>query len=98
MAETEVRVGLTDGDPVIVVENGYWHYDRLWVMRWVEQDIMSVARQKGMRRIDEIDTVVSERNGSLSVFQKEQPKMGKQGGYCVSAELTNTGGRDGPKS
>ena len=35
---------VADGTPVIIVEDGHWHHDRMWAMRLQEQDVMSVAR------------------------------------------------------
>ena len=62
---------VADGTPVVIVENGRWDHRRMWIMRLQDQDVMSVARQQGMHRLDEIDTAVVERNGSISVYKKK---------------------------
>ncbi len=61
---------LADGTPVIIVENGHWHRDRMYNMRLQEQDVMSVARQGGILHLVQIDTAIVERNGSISVFRR----------------------------
>jgi uncharacterized membrane protein YcaP (DUF421 family) len=61
---------LADGTPIIIVENGKWHRERMHRMRLQQQDVMSVARQGGVLRLDEIDTAVVERNGSISIYKR----------------------------
>jgi uncharacterized membrane protein YcaP (DUF421 family) len=68
---------LADGTPIILVENGHWHLNRMGRMRIQEQDVMSVARQSGIKTFDEIDTAIVERNGAISIFKVED-KQGTQ--------------------
>jgi uncharacterized membrane protein YcaP (DUF421 family) len=63
---------LADGTPVIIVEKGHWHHDRMYRMRLQEQDVMSVARQGGIYHLDDIETAIVERNGAISVFKRQQ--------------------------
>jgi uncharacterized membrane protein YcaP (DUF421 family) len=62
---------LADGTPIIIVENGKWHRERMHRMRLQQQDVMSVARQGGVLRLEEIDTAVVERNGSISIYKRQ---------------------------
>ena len=62
---------LADGTPIIIVERGHWHRDRMYRMRLQEQDVMSVARQGGVYHLDEIETAVVERNGAISIFKRQ---------------------------
>jgi uncharacterized membrane protein YcaP (DUF421 family) len=62
---------LADGTPIIIVENGHWHHDRMYRMRLQEQDVMSMARQGGILNFDQIDTAVVERNGAISIFKRK---------------------------
>ncbi len=40
-------------------------------MRIADDDVMAMARDKGMRTLSEIDTAVLERNGGMSVLKKK---------------------------
>jgi uncharacterized membrane protein YcaP (DUF421 family) len=60
---------LADGTPIIIVENGHWHRERMYRMRLQEQDVMAVARQNGVRHLEEIETAIVERNGAISIFK-----------------------------
>lgn len=62
---------VADGTPIIIVEHRHWHLERMSRMRLQEQDVMAVARQGGIRHLDEIDTAIVERNGAISVFKIE---------------------------
>lgn len=63
---------LADGTPIIIVENGHWHHWRMSRMRLQQQDVMSVARQAGIRHLDEIETAVVERNGAISIYKHQE--------------------------
>lgn len=69
---------LADGTPIIIVEKGHWHHDRMQKMRLQEQDVMSAARQGGLRHLDEIETAVVERNGSITIFKRNDSTEAKQ--------------------
>ncbi len=60
-----------EATPVPVAERGHRYRDRLRAMRILEQDVMASARQNGIERFDQIDSVIVERNGSISVFPKK---------------------------
>ncbi len=63
---------LLEGAPVIVIEKGQVHQARMDKMRVDAADIMESARQQeGLRRLDEIDYAVVERNGEITVIPKE---------------------------
>ena len=62
-----------DGTPVFFVEGGEWHHQRMWRMRLQDQDVMAAARDKGIRKIDQIEMAIVERDGSISVFAKDEP-------------------------
>ncbi len=63
---------LVDGGPVVVIERGQLHQERMDKMRVDAAEIMESARQQeGLRRLDEIDYAVVERNGDITVIPKE---------------------------
>lgn len=63
---------LADGTPIIIIEKGQWHHGRMSRMRLYDQDVMSVARQAGIARMDDIETAIVERNGVISVFKRQE--------------------------
>jgi uncharacterized membrane protein YcaP (DUF421 family) len=76
------RIGLvTDGSPVILVENGRWHHNRMRTLHLHDQDVMSAARTKGLQARDEIRHALFERNGEISIiaFDEETKKRRKSG-------------------
>jgi uncharacterized membrane protein YcaP (DUF421 family) len=58
---------LFDGTPLILLEGGYWRSRTLRKMRITTADVMAVARDGGMRGLDEIGTATLERNGEISL-------------------------------
>jgi uncharacterized membrane protein YcaP (DUF421 family) len=62
-----------EGLPVLVVENGSPHPDRLDRERIDRADILEAARQQqGLGRMEQIDYAVVEPNGEISVIPKEE--------------------------
>lgn len=62
--------GITHGVPVIVVRDGIPDLHRLHTERMSLDDLMSSARQNGIRRFDEIELAVLETNGRVSFFTR----------------------------
>ncbi|BAH48705.1 DUF421 domain-containing protein [Rhodococcus opacus] len=62
--------GVTHGVPVIIVRDGIPDLDRLRTERMSLDDLMADARQKGIRRFDEIELAVLETNGRVSFFTR----------------------------
>ena len=61
-----------DGTPLVIIEEGKLHHDRMSRERVDEEDILSAAReQEGIERLDEIRYAVLERDGAVSVVPKE---------------------------
>jgi uncharacterized membrane protein YcaP (DUF421 family) len=62
-------VGLVvDGSPVLLVENGHWHEDRMAKLHLRDHDVMASARLKGLLERKAIRHAVHERNGSIAVI------------------------------
>ena len=63
---------LVDSVPVLLIENGKMHKDRMDKERVDEEDILESARElQGIERIDQIKHAVLERSGHVSVIPKE---------------------------
>lgn len=64
---------LLDGVPVLVMQDGKLHHDRMEKERVDEADILSSARERlGLERLDQIKHVVVEASGGISVVPKKQ--------------------------
>lgn len=71
------RVGwfakLTEGTPVVVIENGRIHRDRMEKERIDEDDVLNSARElHGLRGMDEVESAVLERDGTISVIPRRR--------------------------
>ena len=60
-----------DGTPLILLEGGNWRTRTLHKARIADTDVMAVARDQGMKTLDEIGTATLERNGEISIIPKE---------------------------
>lgn len=66
---------LTEGAPLIILENGKLLQDRLSKLQIDESDILQAARElQGLERLDQIKYAVLERNGAISVIPKPEFK------------------------
>jgi uncharacterized membrane protein YcaP (DUF421 family) len=64
---------ILDGLPILVIEDGELHRDRMQKERVDEGDILQVARDKhGLERMDQIKHAIVEASGGISVVPKKQ--------------------------
>lgn len=64
---------ILDGVPILVVEDGKPHEDRMWMERVDESDILAAAREnQGIERMDQIKHVIVEANGGITIVPKKQ--------------------------
>ena len=64
-----------DDVPLIVVENGRLHKDRMLKERVDENDILSAAREhQGLENMDEIKYAIVERDGQITIIPKRGEK------------------------
>jgi uncharacterized membrane protein YcaP (DUF421 family) len=61
-----------DGTALILLEGGCWRSRTMLKMRVADDDVMAMARDKGLRTLSEIDTAVLERHGGMSVLSKDR--------------------------
>ena len=64
-----------DNVPVMLIEKGRIHQDRMDKERIDEADIMATAREVyGIARLDQIDYAILETNGAISIIPKSRVK------------------------
>jgi uncharacterized membrane protein YcaP (DUF421 family) len=64
---------ILDGVPVLVVENGKAHEDRMRMERVDESDILAAAREKqGIERMDQIKHAIVEASGGITIVPKQK--------------------------
>ena len=59
---------LLDGTPLVLLKGGEWQIDTMRRMRIQDDDVMAMARDNGLERLDQIDYAVLERNGEISII------------------------------
>ena len=60
-----------DGLPLLVIENGEMHRDRMLKERVGEDDILAAAREKhGIERLDQIKHAIVEASGGITIVPK----------------------------
>jgi uncharacterized membrane protein YcaP (DUF421 family) len=62
---------LLDGTPLILLEGKTWRSRTLRKMGISHDDVMALAREQGLRRLEQIDTATLERNGDISIVPEE---------------------------
>ena len=62
---------ILENAPLVLIENGHIHYDRLEKMKIRLDDILENARlDEGVERLDQIKHAVLERSGAISIIVK----------------------------
>jgi uncharacterized membrane protein YcaP (DUF421 family) len=65
-------IGLyTEGAPTVVYRDGEWDQRSLRSLHMAERDVMTEVRQSGKRSMGEVELVVAEHNGGISIISKE---------------------------
>jgi uncharacterized membrane protein YcaP (DUF421 family) len=65
---------MVDGVPVVLLDRGKWQTEAMHGMRIDDQDVMAMARAKGIRSLDGVNYAVLERVGSISIIPKKEEK------------------------
>jgi uncharacterized membrane protein YcaP (DUF421 family) len=63
---------IVDGLPLILLRKGKWQVDTMRRMRIEDDDVMSIARDQGIKSLEEIDYAILERNGEISIIPAEK--------------------------
>ena len=57
---------------LVLLSNGEWQIETMKKMRLQDDDVMAMARDNGLERLDQIEYAVLERNGEISIIKKPQ--------------------------
>ncbi len=61
-----------DGIPLVLYKRGEWQEETMRGMRLAPEDVLASARTKGIKSLEDIDYAVLERNGGISVIEREE--------------------------
>lgn len=59
---------VVDGTPLVLLKKGEWQADTMRRMRLADDDVMAMARDQGLERLEQIDYAILERNGEISII------------------------------
>ena len=66
------RIGaVVDGTPLVLMKGGQWQQDVASRMHVEHADLEAASRLKGIKRVQDVDYAVLERNGGISVIERE---------------------------
>ncbi len=60
---------IVDGTPLVLLAKGKWQVEAMKKMRLQDDDIMTMARDNGIERLDQIEYAILERNGEISIIK-----------------------------
>ena len=60
-----------DGAPLVVIKNGEWQQEVVDRMMIRPEDVRAAARAQGIPSLDQVKYAILERNGGISIIQKE---------------------------
>jgi len=61
---------LVDGVPLVIYQKGEWREETMRRMRLAPEDVLAVARTKGLRGLERVEYAVLERNGQISLLTR----------------------------
>ena len=66
------RIGaMVDGTPLVLMKGGQWQQDVASRMHVEHADLEAASRLKGIKSVQDVDYAVLERNGGISVIERE---------------------------
>ncbi len=87
-----------DGVPLVLMNHNEWQLEAMRGMRLAEEDVMAVARTKGMRSLDEVKYAVLERVGTISIIPQDGEDEGEEEQPKTGASASRDGTTDGASS
>jgi uncharacterized membrane protein YcaP (DUF421 family) len=61
---------MVDGTPIVLLEEGAWHRDRMRQAEILEEDVMAAARAAGALRLEQVRHAILERNGAITIVKQ----------------------------
>ena len=71
----EIR-SVLEGEPSVIINRGKVEFETMLKQRYNLDDLLTQLRSQGIRSIEEVDYAILETSGKLSVFEKENKKIG----------------------
>jgi uncharacterized membrane protein YcaP (DUF421 family) len=66
------HIGLyTEGAPTVVFRDGKWDDASLRALHMAQRDVVTEVRQGGGRGMDDVEMVIAEHNGGISIIKKQ---------------------------
>lgn len=62
---------LVDGTPLVLVKGGQWQEDVASGMHVSRADLEAASRLKGVKSVDDVEYAILERNGGISIIERE---------------------------
>ncbi len=69
-----------NGNPLVLFENGSFNKDNLVTSRISEEDVEAQVRINGFKNLSEVETVILERTGKMSILPCDSDTMPNQSG------------------
>jgi uncharacterized membrane protein YcaP (DUF421 family) len=63
---------LVDGTPLLLLSKGQWQTETMGKMRIDEEDVLAMARDKGLISLQQVEYAFVERNGEISIIQRSE--------------------------
>lgn len=67
---------LVDGTPLLLLSKGRWQAETMGKMRIDEEDVLAMARDKGLSSLQQVEYAFLERNGEISIIQRSEKGEG----------------------
>jgi uncharacterized membrane protein YcaP (DUF421 family) len=63
---------VVDGTPLVLLKKGEWQVEVMKKMRLQDDDVMAMARDTELERLDQIEYAILERNGEISIIENSE--------------------------
>jgi uncharacterized membrane protein YcaP (DUF421 family) len=64
---------VVDGTPLVLLKKGEWQMEAMKKMRIQDDDVMAMARDNSLERLDQVEYAILERNGEISIIEAPKP-------------------------
>lgn len=63
---------VVDGTPLVLLKKGEWQMESMQKMRLQDDDVMAMARDNGLERLDQVEYAILERNGEICIIPESK--------------------------